>query len=164
MAEEVFAVPIDLGEVGTGVVLLKKSVTDYFNIAVTATTNQTSVTRSRKSYSREIYDGLTATVKKTVGVRASTWEATPSAPKKGSGQKIIVPTELKTSKGIIRMVTMRFPQRAVTGAISKFLFTKCTAHKPTYFLTEAGEKHLVLAVTRNVNPEPTSTPTPTPTP
>lgn len=163
MAEEIFAVPIDLGGVGTGVVLLPKSVTDYFNIAVTAATPQTSITRSRKAYSREIYTGLTATVKKTVGVKASSWEATPTSPEKGAGQKILVPTELKTSKGIIRMVTMRFPQRAVTGAISKFLFTKCTAHKPTYFITERGKRHLVLNVTKNVNPEPTAAPDTTPT-
>lgn len=162
MADQIFAIPIDLGGVGTGVVLLPKSVTDYFNIATTAATAQTSVTRTRKSYSRDIYDGLTATVKKTVGVKASTWEATPTSPEAGVGQKIIVPTELKTTKGIIRMVTMRFPQRAVSGAISKFLFTKCLAHKPTYFITERGVRHLVLNVTKNVNPEPVAEPTPTP--
>lgn len=164
MAEEVFAVPIDLGDLPPGVVLLRKSVTDYFGISVAGATTQTAITRTRKAHSRTLYNGLTATVKKTVGVKAATWSSTPSAPDKGAGQRIIVPTELKTTAGIIRMVTMRFPQEAVIGSISKFLFTKCTTRKPTYFLTEKGVRHLVLSVTGNVNPQPAATPTPTPTP
>ncbi len=162
MAEEIFSIPIDLGSDRTGAVLLPKSVVDYFNIPTVAGTTQTSITRRRKQYSRTIYDGLTATAKKTVGVGAATWEATPTAPERGRGKKILVPTELKTSTGVIRMVTMRFPGLAVTGAISKFLFTKCVAHKPTFFIMPSGKRHLVLNVTGNVNPEPVANPTPPP--
>ncbi len=164
MPEIIHAIPIDLGGVGEGAVLLTDSVVKYFNISTTTTTAQTSVTRRRAGHKRTLYNGLTATINKTINVPESTWEATPSAPEKGAGRLIRVPTELKTAKGLIRMVTMRFPNRAVTGAISKFLFEKCIAHKPTYFIMPSGKRHLVLAVTGNVNPEPVAAPAPEPTP
>jgi len=160
MAKEIRVVEIDLGSNRTGTLTLGKDVTDYFNIPVSTATT-TARDRKRKAHTRKVYKGLDDTTGTTVAVRESSWTDSPSSPKRGAGVAIKVPTELKTSAGNIRMVTMRFPGNAVIGAISKFLFTKCVAHKPTYFITASGERHLVVNVTGNVNPEPTTGPTPT---
>jgi hypothetical protein len=163
MPQVLKTVSIDLGSNRTGTLLLPQDVVDYFGITV-VTTAATFRTRTRKAYTRQVYSELSATATgKSVAVQAATWTDTPSPPKRGAGQAIIVPTELKTTKGNIRMVTMRFPSKAVIGAISEFLFTKCTKNKPGYFLTENGVRHLVVNVTGNVNPTPAAAPNPTPT-
>lgn len=165
MAEVLKTVPIDLGGSRTGTLILPNDVIEYFGITTATTTPPQPRTRTRKAYTRQVYSGLgTAATAKTVAVAAATWKDTPAPPKRGAGQKIVVPTELKTTKGNIRMVTMRFPQLAVIGAISEFLFTKCTKNKPGYFLTANGVRHLVINVTGDVNPTPAAPSTPTPTP
>lgn len=164
MAEILRSVSIDLGGNRTGTLLLADDVVTYFGITAT-TAAATARTRKRASHTRQIYTGLGDTgTAKTVSVQASTWTDTPSPPRRGAGQKIIVPTELITVKKNIRKVTMRFPSDAVIGAISNFLFTKCTKNKPTFFWTANGVKHLVVNITGDVNPTPTPAPSPTPTP
>lgn len=166
MAQVLKSVEIELGGGRKGTLLLPQDVVDYFGITAT-TAAATARVRKRASHTRQVFaDGLndTGAAAKTVSVQASTWTDTPSPPRRGAGQKIIVPTELITVKKNIRYVTMRFPGNAVIGAISNFLFTKCTKKKPTYFLTSNGVRHLVISITGDVNPTPTPAPTPTPTP
>ncbi len=165
MAQVLKSVEIDLGGTRKGTLLLPQDVIDYFGITATTAT-ATARTRKRVAHTRQIFaDGLNDTAAaKTVSVQASTWTDTPSPPKRGAGQKIIVPTELITVKKNIRYVTMRFPSNAVIGAISNFLFTKCTKKKPSYFFTSNGVRHLVVNITGDVNPTPAANPNPNPTP
>ena len=164
MAKIIKTVTMDLGGSRTGTLLLPEDVADYFGITV-STTAAAPRTRTRKAHTRQVFATLAATATaKTVAVPAATWTDSPSGGKRGSGKKIIVPTELKTTKGSIRMVTMRFPSQAVIGAISEFLFTRCLKNKPTYFLTASGVRHAVINITGDVNPTPPKAATPAPTP
>lgn len=170
MAQVLRTVSIELGGNRNGTLLLPDDVVQYFGITV-VTTTATARQRRRVGHTRQARTplaggtaGTTPTEPRLITVQAATWTDTPSPPERGAGRKIIVPTELKTRKGIIRKVTMRFPGEAVIGAISNFLFTKCTRNKPTMFWTENGKPHLVVAVTGDVNPTPARAPDPTPNP
>lgn len=169
MAEVLRSVSIDLGSGRTGTVLLGDDVVQYFGITVAPTTGATSRTRRRQGHTRQarvpLVGGTTTTTgePRLITVQASQWTDTPSPPRRGSGQKILVPTELKTRKGIIRRVTMRFPQKAVVGAISNFLATKTTKNKPTMFWTANGIPHLVVNITGDVNPGEEEVAAPAPT-
>ncbi len=165
MPQIIRTVSVELGGGRNGTIILPDDVCDYFGIAF-ATTTATARVRTRKAYQRSLTTplGAATTATKLVSVEASRWTDTPSPPRRGSGTKIIVPTEKKTTKGFIRKVTMNFPSGIVIGAVSNFLFTKCTKNKPTMFWTASGVPHLVVAVTGDVNPTPTPPPTPTPNP
>lgn len=155
MARALIAIPIDIGSNRTRAVLVPSDVAEYFNITVpTATTPPTQIERTRKAYTRTVYpNGLGAGTPKTAAVAASRWSSSPKASKGGAGRAVRIPTELKTPSDTIRMVTLRFPSNAVTGAISKWLFEEIKAHKPSYFLLN-GQRYIVAAATGIIDINP----------
>jgi hypothetical protein len=149
--------PIDLRGTTTAGVRVSADIMKYFGIvAPTASTEEMQV-RTRGLHSRKIYDGLTDTVKKTATVKASTWETPLQGAKGVSGTAVRIPTELKTAKGAIRFVTLRFPGKATVGDISNFIFEKFVTRKPTYFL-HGGVKYAVLKK-KDVGAPPEEAPT-----
>lgn len=163
MANKYVFAEIDIGSGRKGLVSLREDVAQYFGITVTATSDVV-VTRRRKAHSRSRYDGLTDTTATPTNVGASEWKTIKRASGVGVGKAVKIPTKLKsgTNQQNIRYVTVRFPQNAVIGAISEFLFTKCTdlAKKPEFFIMETGAKYPVANVTGDVNPGEAPEPTP----
>lgn len=152
-------VSIDLGGGRSGVVALPAPVVEYFKMPVTTASAEARI-RKRKEHTRRNYKNILDNEGDPYIVREATWTDTPTAPKRGAGNLILVPTAKKTNRGNVRMVSMNMPSLAVTGAISEFLFTKCTANKPTFFLTSRGVPHLVVNISGDVNPTPPPKPKP----
>ena len=152
MANGFVTVSIDIGSSREEVFTIRSDVAAYFGIATEAA-KESVVTRRRKAHTRAIYGGLDDTTAQTTNVGASTWQAVKSASSIGAGKKIRVPTKLKTEKGNVRLVDIRFPHKANIASISKFLFDKCdTTKRPNFFITESGRRYPVVNVTGDVNP------------
>jgi hypothetical protein len=162
------AIPIDLGSGRKGVVLLPPKTAAYFGITGTAAATDEMVTRRRKAHTRKNFDGLSNTVKTgqkaSSAVDAAVWEAPKSAPKAGAGKSIQVVTQLKNAAGRPRYTTIKFPGNAVTGAISNWLFEKCTKNKPNHFKMPSGTMYPVVNAVRDVNPGETPAPAAAPAP
>ncbi len=142
------AVAIDLGSTRTGVVVVRGDIAEYFKIAIDqAAGTGGMVRRTRKAHTRSKYNaGLGDTTVEQIQVSASEWFEPPDGGAKiAGGRRIQVPTELKSPKGIIRVVTMHFPYAATNAVISAWLHEKCTAHKPKEFKTESGKTLLVVS-------------------
>lgn len=145
---------IDIGSGRKGLVTLREDVAAYFGIAVDATTDVV-VTRRRKAHSRSRYNGLEDTTATPTNVSASEWQSIKRGSRVGTGKAVKVPTLLTSGTNqSIRYTTIRFPQNAVIGAISEFLFTKCTdsAKKPKFFIMPSGARYPVANVAGDVNP------------
>jgi hypothetical protein len=125
---------IDLRGTATAGVSIPADVMGYFGITPPTTGVEEMKVVNRDAYTRKVYKGLTDTVGTASTVRASTWETPVKAPKGTAGTPVRIPTELKTTKGAIRMVTVRFPGEATVGDISNFIFEKFITRKPTYFI------------------------------
>lgn len=160
-------VPIDLGGNRIGGVRISEEQRKYFTIAAPTATTAKLVERNRKQYARSSYSGLGDTTNDPVAVKAARWFEAPRISRgRGGGIAVQIPTELKNAKGNIRMTTIRFPSGATTGAISKFLYEKCTTHKPAYFKMPSGVMHSVVPATgvADINPTPAPTPAAAPAP
>lgn len=151
MANKYVPIQIDIGSNRKAVAQIREDVADYFGFKSTQSGEQT-VTRRRKAHKRAVYGGLDDKTVTTTNVEASTWVALPSATKSGSGIAVRVPTKLKTEKGNIREVTIRFPQSAIVSAISNFLSSGDTTKRPDYFIMPSGRKYPVVKITKDVNP------------
>ncbi len=161
-AEEIttgnIAVPIDIGSGRTATVTVPARTATYFGITGAAATGGQLQDRTRRAHARKIYDELTNTVKDTKGIKAAAWQAPAAAPNPRAGKAVRVPTELltkgsgTTSRTTVRYTTIHFPGSAVTGAISRWLATKCTKRKPNHFIMPSGRKYPVIAGTGDINP------------
>lgn len=162
MANKYVVAEIDIGSNRKGLVSLREDVAEYFGITVTASSDVV-VNRRRKAHSRQRFDGLSDTTATATNVSASEWKSIKRASAKGVGRAVKIPTKLKsgTNNQNIRYVTIRFPSNAVIGAISEFLFSKCTdvAKRPEFFIMESGAKYPVANVAGDVNPGEAPAPT-----
>lgn len=165
MANTYLIATIDIGSGRTANFAIRSDVATYFGITTTADGVE-SINRRRKAHTRARYDGLTDTTKTSTNVSASEWTTVSKASGRGVGKAVKVPTKLENSKKTgFRYVTIRFPQNAVIGAISEFLYTKCTAAKrPAFFISESGAKYPVVNITGDVNPGETEAPGAAPPP
>jgi hypothetical protein len=132
-------VSIDIGGGNSVAFPIKEDVVEYFNIKLldTAALNPKLITRSGYTFTRKKLTGEDST---SVTVQTARYYKVPSSGKRIAGQKIIIPTKLTTSKGNIRMVTLRIPQSAVILAIASWVWSdfQDTAKRPEYFRTERG--------------------------
>lgn len=163
MANTYVVATMDIGSGRTVNFSLRSDVATYFGIATAAGVAE-SVKRRRKTHTRARYDGLTDTTSTPTNVSASEWTTVKKVSGRGVGKPVKIPTKLKTAGDAIRYVIIRFPQNAVVGAISEFLFSKCSAAKrPDFFIMPTGAKYPVVNVTGDVNPgEAPAAPAPPP--
>lgn len=146
-------ITIDLGGNNKGAVRVPADVMAYFGIAKPVAGQEEMVTRRRKAYQRANYKGgLTDTTPTTIGVKASSWKTPVRAAKGATGTNVRIPTELRTTNGNLRFTSLNFPGAASVGAISNWLATVTTVHKPTYFVHN-GNKYAVLKAVGDVNPD-----------
>lgn len=145
-------VPIDLGSKNTGAVNVRSDIISYFNVPAAATTAAPILkTRARYTYMKK--NGLNDPTGVEKTVEKAEWYALPTVPRRGTGQSIKIPTELKNAKGNIRYVTLRFPGGATMLAISNWIAEYFRAHTPTYFISPSGTRHPVTDVTlADLNP------------
>jgi len=144
-------VPIDLGSGRKGVVRMSAEQMRYFGVLAPTTTGETQVTRRRKAHKRNVYSGLGDKAPVIANVSASTWQTPLRGPRGVTGKAVVIPTELKTPTGHIRVTTIHFPRNATVGAISNWLFQTLVSHKPKSFLHN-GNQYAVLRATGDVNP------------
>lgn len=153
--------PIDLGSSRTGAVIIRGDIAEYFNFPEAPTTLALATkVVNRKTTGRELFVDLqdvtgTASESET----NNKYLSVPALQTAKTGKNIVVPTELKTSKGTIRKVTIKFPHNAINAAISKFLYTNCKLHVPRIFYTPAGVPRFVMNVVGELNPSEDATPT-----
>lgn len=73
-------------------------------------------------------------------------------PRRGVGKKILVPSELFAAKGSFRYATIHVPNQANLVQVAVWINTKFVSHKPNYFLTPSGQRHLVnIALSADTN-------------
>jgi hypothetical protein len=146
------AVPIDLGSKNTGAVNVRSDIIGYFNVP-TAATSLTPVLKTRAAYTYSKKNGLGDATGTPKTVEKSEWYDLPTAPRRGTGKSIRIPTELKTDKGTLRFITLRFPSGATNLAISNWIAEYFKAHTPSYFITPSGTRYPVSDVTlADLNP------------
>jgi hypothetical protein len=143
---------MELRGTATAGVRLPADVIAYFGITRPVGTAEAMQLRERDPYSRRVYNGAGDTTGKVSTVRGSSWEVPVKAPKGVSGVAVRIPTELKTAKGKIRYVTVRFPQKATVGDISNFIFEKFLTHKPKHFIHNTVQYSVLKGTGRGVLP------------
>ena len=139
---------IKIGSSRTDLVRIRGDVVAYFTMGAGATDlgAQYKIV-NRKTTGRELFVDLEDTTPVPSKSETTNRFALPkSFAGRGVGRKILVPTEMTTTKGNLRMVTLRFPTSANLAAISNFLAEKCTTHKPGWFLTESLVKRAVVII------------------
>jgi hypothetical protein len=153
---------IDIGSGRKDICAVRGDVVDYFNMGGGTTTGQNYKIINRATTGRELFVDLQDTTGRPSATGTTNKFALPKALTVGGGGQIItVPTELKTTKGNIRTVRMHFPSKAILAAISNFLFIKCTAHKPTFFISPKGVRRAVVAIpSGDINASEPAAPTP----
>lgn len=164
------AIPIDLGNNKTGAVAVDTKIADYFNITAPPATGTTGqmIEKPRTSFQRKVYSGPADVTGRTITVNpGARGVRPPKVSSRSGGKSVRVPTEVvitrtvarsgtNTSVKYVKHVSIRFPSGATMAAISKWLFERCTAHKPGYFLTPTGSKYLVVddVGVSDINPGP----------
>ena len=165
-------VPIDIGSGRTTNVVVTGDQADYFNITGAVSTSDddgTAITprqRERAAHTRSVYSSVTDATPREITVGRSIWYDTPTASTRFTqGKAIKVPTAMTTTRGNVRFTTIHMPAAATNLAIARWINTKFTAHKPSYFLTPAGARHPVNVAAppgADVNPGNDDDATPTP--
>ena len=97
----------------------------------------------RRAYSYHRPDGLTSKLGKVINVPSSRYTRVPRLKLK-SVREVRVPTGITSPRGNVRTHGIKFPVKADYIDISHWLWWRCTRHKPTYFITEAGKKRGVF--------------------
>lgn len=142
-------------------VRIPPDVMTYFGVSVVTAATPEKKTIVRPAHTRKVFKGLDDRVGENSTVRATSWETPIKAPKGRAGVAVTIPTELKTPRGNLRMVTLRFPAKATVGEISNFIATKFLTNKPKYFLHN-GVQYAATAGTNGgtaLPPLPKTTPT-----
>jgi hypothetical protein len=144
-------IPIDLGSGRKGGVSVRADQIKYFGITVPAGAAEEQVKRTRDAHSRSKRAPVGEVSPGVIAVQRSEWNTPIRAARQGTGKKVVVPTEQKTTKGSIRKTTFHFPSNATVGAISNWLFEQLKTHKPKSFEYNGGT-YAVLRITGDVNP------------
>lgn len=158
-------VSIDIGGGNSVAFPIKEDVVEYFNIKVldTSTIDPKLITRSGYTFTRKKLTGEDST---SVTVGVARYYKLPSTGRRIAGQKIIIPTKLTTTKGNLRMVTLRIPQSAAILPIAAWIWSDFqeATKRPEYFRTERGVRVPVRNYTvADVNPG-SEAPAPAPAP
>jgi hypothetical protein len=131
---------IDFVDGTEAILVIRAKVVDYFNIPVGISRLPTY---RRGAYTYHRSDGLRTAnrtevrVPKTQSVKTVEWT-------RRRGRKVRIPTERVTKKGYTQTLGITFPRRMTYRDIGYWLFLNCRAHRPKYFLTEAGKKRIVF--------------------
>lgn len=163
--------PMVLNGVFLGMLGLREDQIDYFNIPVATAAELALVNYegSIKAHKRNIYsdrlDSTTPTrVKSIERVAVINRDRSKSVNSRG-GKPIKIPTALTSTPAqtstaqdapprlaSIRYTIIKFPGSASNAEISRWLFAKCVAHKPSFFKTPAGASHPVVGAAVVVTP------------
>jgi hypothetical protein len=147
---------------------VRGDVADYYNVPVEATeAGMKEVVRNSDTGMISRYGGGildTSPVEVPVD-RTQRYYMPPKASAKSGGRIVRLNTELKSPKGTIRTVVMRFPRKAILAVISDWLFNNLKVKSPGKFSTGTGTTYLIVskgAIT-DLNPRSSTAPLPPPT-
>jgi hypothetical protein len=156
---------IELGSGRKDVVAIRGDAAEYFGMGDSgADGGQNYKVINRATTGRELFVDLDDKTGKPSETSTTNKYALPKQlSTRGGGKYVVVPTEMKTTKGNTRTVRLHFPAKATLAAVSNFLSTKCTTRKPSYFVTRNGVRRAVVTIpVGEINPgEDTPAPTPT---
>lgn len=156
--------PMVLNGIFIGMLGIREDQKDYFNIPDPTEEEKglvsylgTIAAHKRNIFSERL-DDTAPTRQKTIDKKTNIERQRKKISNARGGKPIVIPTELTTTpaqtstaqnpapkRPSVRSTTIKFPANANNAEISRWLNTKLTAHKPTFFKTPSGANYPINA-------------------